>query len=62
MSVQDILEVGEMAIDQDDFRGRYGVDVSRTISLVKLVFMQYQHPDLQQIKTFLKGKPKKLNI
>ncbi len=40
---------------QHEFRKNYHVDMSRQIELVKLVFMRYQHPDMQEMKTFLKG-------
>jgi hypothetical protein len=40
---------------QDEFRQTYGIDTSTQINLVKIVFMRYQHPDLEKTKTFLKG-------
>jgi len=41
-------------MSQDEFRKNYGIDASAQIKLVKLVFMRYQVPDLQQTLTFLR--------
>lgn len=55
-TVQDILDTGEMSITQPDFQRQYGVRPASQVRVVKLVFMQYQVPDLVKAKMFLKGK------
>ncbi len=37
------------------WQARKGIDPSQQIRLVKLAHMRYQHPDLAQITTFLRG-------
>lgn len=43
------------AISQDALRAQFGIDREHQIRIVKLLFMQYQHPDLEEITTFLQG-------
>jgi hypothetical protein len=38
----------------DSWRARCGVDPTKQVKLVKLAHMRYQHPDLEEITTFLK--------
>ncbi|KAJ9610435.1 hypothetical protein H2200_005212 [Cladophialophora chaetospira] len=50
----DSVETDDIHMSQADFRDKYNIDKAKQIKLSKLAFMRYQHPDLQQIKTFLK--------
>jgi hypothetical protein len=52
-AVPDVSSVQEFAMTQEQFRKEYGVDVNNQVRIVKLAHMRYQHPDLQEIKTFL---------
>lgn len=56
MTIPDHVEAGEVQMSQNEFRTKYGIDASKQVKLVKVVFMRYQHPDLQEIKIFMKGK------
>lgn len=38
----------------DTWRARCGIDPTKQVKLVKLAHMRYQHPDLEEISTFLK--------
>ena len=42
-------------MSQAEFRKAYKIDAASQIKLNKILFMKYQHPDLQEISTFLKG-------
>ncbi|KIW44909.1 uncharacterized protein PV06_03345 [Exophiala oligosperma] len=54
MTIPDHVEAGEVQMSQNEFRTKYGIDASKQVKLVKVVFMRYQHPDLQEIKIFMK--------
>lgn len=38
----------------DVWRARCGIDPTKQVKLVKLAHMRYQHPDLEEITTFLR--------
>ena len=40
---------------QEAWRKARGIDRSKQVKLKKLAHMRYQHPDLQEITTFLRG-------
>ncbi|KAK4503184.1 hypothetical protein PRZ48_006612 [Zasmidium cellare] len=51
-SVQDTA-LAKHDLSQAEWRKLWGVDKSAQIKLVQLAFMQYQHPDLGVVKTFM---------
>jgi hypothetical protein len=54
-SIDDIIAVGQ---DQEPlalWKERHKIEVETQIKLVKLSHMRYQHPDLNEITTFLQG-------
>ncbi|MCJ1297874.1 hypothetical protein MMC08_000662 [Hypocenomyce scalaris] len=53
-SMDDHIAGGDDCISQSAFRKRYSMDSAAQIRIMKLVFMRYQHPDLQEITTFLR--------
>ena len=53
-SVEDYIADSD-TITQSELRKQFQIDTSRQVRLVKLLFMQYQHPDLDQITVFLQG-------
>ena len=53
-AVPDLEAMANECEPADVWRARCGVDKSKQIKLVKLAHMRYQHPDLQQITTFLR--------
>lgn len=55
-SQPDAKAVGKEALSIAEWRAREGIDVSSQIRLVKLSHMRYQHPDLLEITTFLRGE------
>ena len=56
-SVPDLIAIGNEHEDIEQWRKRCNVDMASQIRLVKLSHMRYQHPDLDQITTFLQGEP-----
>ncbi|CAH0017106.1 unnamed protein product [Clonostachys rhizophaga] len=52
-SVSDIEAIGKDSEPAAEWRARAGIDISKQVRLVKLVHMRYQHPDLDEITTFL---------
>ena len=54
-SIEDLIAAGDNSMTQAAFRKRYNIDRASQVQLKKIAFMRYQHPDLQQISTFLKG-------
>lgn len=52
-SVPDYLAVGDERLEQAKWKKISGVDPTQQIRLVKLAHMRYQHPDLEEITTFL---------
>jgi hypothetical protein len=52
----DHIAVGPESCSKASWRKANGVEASKQIRLVKLAHMRYQHPDLQQITNFLRGK------
>ncbi|CAI7607523.1 unnamed protein product [Penicillium pancosmium] len=52
-SVPDLIAVGSEQENVEEWRERCNIDQSSQIRLVKLAHMRYQHPDLDQITTFL---------
>jgi hypothetical protein len=54
VAVTDVEAAKNLGQTQDQFRKEYGINVADQIRLVKLAHMRYQHPDLDQIATFLK--------
>lgn len=53
-SVPDIEAVGTDCKTIEEWRKQNGIDVEKQIRLVKLAHMRYQHPDLDEITTFLR--------
>ena len=51
-SVEDYV-VDSDTITQDALRQKFAIDASKQVRLVKLAFVEYQHPDLQEITKFL---------
>ena len=58
--MDDHIAGGDDCISQSAFRKRYSMDSAAQIRIMKLVFMRYQHPDLQEITTFLRGEWKQI--
>jgi hypothetical protein len=56
-SVPDYVAIGPESESQESWRKANDIDKTKQIKIVKLAHMRYQHPDLQQITTFLRGKP-----
>ena len=54
-SVEDYI-VDDDCVSPDKFRKTFDIDVGTQIRLVKLLFVRYQHPDLQRITTFLQRR------
>ena len=54
-SVEDYV-VDTDTITQDAFRQTFTIDASKQVRLVKLAFVKYQHPDLQEIIKYLQRK------
>lgn len=55
LSVPDIVALGPNQESINDWRKRCGIQTEGQIRLVKLAHMRYQHPDLDEISTFLLG-------
>jgi hypothetical protein len=55
-SIEDYIAAGDFHMNQTEFQNTYGVDPSRQIRLVKILFMRYQHPGLKEVTTFLNGE------
>lgn len=53
-SVPDIEAVGPNSETIPQWRKKNGIDPSKQIRLVKLSHMRYQHPNLEEITTFMK--------
>jgi hypothetical protein len=54
-SVPDIVAIGPDSENITEWQKRCGINKDAQIRLVKLAHMRYQHPDLDQITTFLEG-------
>jgi hypothetical protein len=54
-SVPDIQAISPNRESISAWQARKGIDPSQQIRLIKLAHMRYQHPDLAQITTFLRG-------
>jgi hypothetical protein len=54
-SVEDYV-VDSDTITQDALRQTFAIDASKQVRLVKLAFVKYQHPDLQEITRYLQRK------
>ncbi|KOC10384.1 trihydroxytoluene oxygenase [Aspergillus flavus AF70] len=52
-SIQDLIAIGDEQENVTDWQRRCGINKDSQIRLVKLAHMRYQHPDLDQITTFL---------
>jgi len=55
-SVPDLIAIGSERENIEQWRKRCNVNKASQIRLVKLAHMRYQHPDLDQITTFLQGE------
>ena len=53
-SVDDVVAVGKEGEPQASWLKKNNIDVSRQVKLVKIAHMRYQHPDLNEITTFLR--------
>ena len=51
-SVEDYV-IDEDSITQDALRQTFEIDASKQVRLIKLAFVKYQHPDLQEITKYL---------
>lgn len=54
-SVPDVVAIGSEQENVRQWQDRCGIKKENQIRLVKLAHMRYQHPDLDQITTFLDG-------
>ncbi|BAE56786.1 Glyoxalase/Bleomycin resistance protein/Dihydroxybiphenyl dioxygenase [Aspergillus flavus] len=54
-SIPDLIAMGDEQENVTDWQRRCGINKDSQIRLVKLTHMRYQHPDLDQITTFLQG-------
>lgn len=54
-SVPDVIAIGSEQENVTQWQERCGIKKENQIRLVKLAHMRYQHPDLDQITTFLEG-------
>lgn len=54
-SVPDIVAIGPERENITEWQQRCSISKNKQIRLVKLAHMRYQHPDLEQITTFLHG-------
>jgi hypothetical protein len=54
-AVPDYVAVGDKQEDIQKWRIRNNIDLSKQVRLVKLAYVWYQHPDLEQITQFLHG-------
>lgn len=55
-SIPDITAIGPNQESIATWRKRCGIQPEKQIRLVRLVNMRYQHPNLEEITTFLQGK------
>ena len=53
--IEDYIADTDDMLDQKKFREEFGIDKSKQIKIVKLVFVRYQHPDLKSTSVFLRG-------
>ena len=56
-SVPDFVAIGPESESQESWLKANKLDKAERVNIVKLSHMRYQHPDLQEITTFLRGKP-----
>lgn len=54
-AVSDMVAAGDDFETQDQWLDKHGVQREGRIVLKKLSHVRYQHPDLNEIKTFLQG-------
>lgn len=54
-SVPDVIAIGGEHETATQWQERCGIKKENQIRLVKLAHMRYQHPDIDQITTFLEG-------
>lgn len=54
-SVPDVIAIGGEQENATLWQERCGIKKDNQVRLVKLAHMRYQHPDLDQITTFLEG-------
>jgi hypothetical protein len=54
--VRDVEAVGPDSESKREWQKKRGIDPSKQVRIVKLNHMRYQHPDLNKITTFLRGK------
>ncbi|KAH6660541.1 trihydroxytoluene oxygenase [Truncatella angustata] len=53
-SVADVEAIGKDRDTIEEWRKQNNIDVEKQVRLVKLVHMRYQHPDLDEITTFMR--------
>jgi hypothetical protein len=58
-SVEDYI-VDSDSITQDALRQAFDIDANKQVRLVKLLFVQYQHPDLQTITKYLQRESRRI--
>ena len=54
-SVPDFVAIGPESESQESWRKSNNIDKTNQVKIVKVSHMRYQHPDLQEITTFLRG-------
>ncbi|KAJ9485487.1 hypothetical protein VN97_g7858 [Penicillium thymicola] len=54
-SIADIMAIGPEAESIPAWQARCNIKTDSQIRLVKLAHIRYQHPDLDEITTFLEG-------
>lgn len=57
--VPDNKAIGPESKPQSDWLSEHGIDKSRWVRLKKLSHMRYQHENLDQITSFLRGKQRR---
>ena len=60
-SIPDFQAIGENHVKKADWLKDRNIDQIAQVKLVKLAHMRYQHPDLAQITTFLRGEMRQLH-
>lgn len=54
-TVPDVVAVGKEQVSRAEWLAKQGINPDDRINLKKLSHMRYQHPDLDEIQTFMIG-------
>ena len=54
-AIEDFIAGADGCVKQQEFRETFNIDASKQIRIERLVFVRYQHPDLEYISIFLRG-------